>query len=638
MSFHASLKPIREFTFPSSAPYLLDMFGGTFQNPSDPWNPLIECFLTPCEPREGPHPGISRRLREQVRVGIGVGNLTNLYLGRFVQNGAFAETAPIKDHRLERIIFEFDTRSSASEEGWLGDSAFDPSGIPLSKSHQQNGAKSPVKFLHGKILQSDRLNERARNKPSPADPWSFTVMIHELELIRFYYSNSSHLCKTVFSDAFTEDHLDKAVVAGEPSFSYDEDTDTHSFVHRLGFTDEDMPFLGRILCEPDDTALKGARRIYESSRSSRLNAAYPDRMAYPRTLFPFQQKIQLSLTGHRTRLEDDRYLFIVHHIDACSSMFPFRNLSYSSVRATGVVDSEIELQVPEPPGPRLRTGPVHNPNDVQGTIRSDMPPAADSIPISSEVGSRVFFGLSSVNLTRKNRTVSVPPLSKRAPRYDHLLIDLSTGQAGYGNSTAARLIQRDRIEKAALTADLNTFIEVIHELCRREPSWGIKSISVGDKPWADESGVWRGFFPLVNCITRRSMLFKFSYVDDQRTDRRQLIGIQIEIQKAFVYLFEAQRRRANTSEPGAPVKYRDVLPVLLLRRPNWDPIEGIEIIEMLRNTVANPSKTWPNKVRGFLRDSIDHGKGADTSEKLAERVAMVVRRNTPQADEDQPKV
>nr|WP_315230420.1 hypothetical protein [uncultured Albidiferax sp.] len=549
-------------------------------------------------------------------------------MGRFVQNGTFTETAPNRDHRPERITFEFDTESSNWEEGWLGDLPFAPFGALLSPSHAKSGVRSPVKLLRGKISQSDRFNEREGNKPSSANPWSFRVVVHEFELIRFYYSNSSNLCRAVFSDAFTEDHLTKAVVAGESSFSYDKDTDTHSFIHRLGFTDEDMPFLGRILCEPDETALRGVRRIYESSRSSRLNGAYPDGAAYPRTLFPFRQKIQLSLTGHRAKLKDESYLFIVHHIDACSSAFPFRNLSYASVRATGVVDPKMKPQGTEPPDPRLRVGPVHNRSDVQGTIRSDIPPAADSIAISSEVGSRVFFGLSTVNLTRENSTVPVPPRSKRAPRHDHKLIDLSTGQARHGSSSAARLIQRDRIEKAALTADLSTFIEVIHELCEIEPSWGIKSIEVGDDPWNDGSGVWRGFFPLVNCITRRSMRYKFSYVDDHR-NRRQLIGIRIEIQQAFVYLFEAQRRRANTSEPGVLGEYRDVLPVLLLRSPNWDPIEEINITEVLRDTVANPSKTWPNKVRGLLRDSIDHGNGADTPKKLAERIAMVVRRNTP---------
>lgn len=636
MSFHGSLKPIREFSFPSSAPYLLDMFGGTFQNPNDPWNPLIECFLTPCEPREGLIPGISRKLREQVRVGIGVGNLTNLYLGRFVQNGTFTETAPIKDHRPERITFEFDTRSPDSEEIWLGDLAFEDRGAPLSRSHAQSGVRSPVKLLHGKILQSDRLNEREGNKPTPADPWPLTVMIHEFELIRFYYSNSSNLCRAVFGNAFTKDHLTKAVVAGEPSFAYDKDTDTHSFIHRLGFTDEDMSFLGRILCEPDETALRGVRRIYESSRSSRLNAAYPGRMAYPRTLFPFQQKVQISLTGHRARLKDGSYLFIVHHIGACSSVFPFRKLRYASVRATGVVDPKIEPQGPEPPRPRLRSGPVHNPNNAQGTIRSDMPPAADSIPISCDVGSRVFSGLSSVKLIRENRTVPVAPQRKRAPRYDPRLIDLSAGQAGHGSSTAARLIQQDRVEKGTLTADLSTFIKVMHELGRFKPSWDIKSIEVGDECWS-ESDISRGFFPLVKCPIRQSMFFKFSYVDDQRTDRRQLIGMQIKVENSFVYLFEAQRRQANTGEPGA-IKYREELPVLLLRRPLWEPIQGTEITQMLRDTVASPGKTWPVKVEGFVRDSIAHGMGADTPEKLAERIAMVIKRNIPQVEIDPPKV
>ena len=133
MPSHSALKSIREFLFPSTDPYLLDMFGGLFPNPQDPGSPLIECLLTPCTPRTGAAVGLSRKISEQVRVGVGVGNLTNLYVGRFVQNGLFTSDYPLADHRLEQITFEIDARTlDFTEERFIDEIPFDDTSAPIS--------------------------------------------------------------------------------------------------------------------------------------------------------------------------------------------------------------------------------------------------------------------------------------------------------------------------------------------------------------------------------------------------------------------------------------------------------------------------------------------------------------------------
>ena len=209
------------------------------------------------------------------------------------------------------------------------------------------------------------------------------------------------------------------------------------------------------------------------------------------------------------------------------------------------------------------------------------------------------------------------------------MVDWSTGKPGHSRTTAARLIQTERNELGSLSADLTTFVSVIKALAELEPSWSISTIPVGDSAWHDEtSGVWRGFFPLVNCFTRSSMLFKFSFLNDQKTERRQLLCVELEIDHAFVYLFEPQRRIGCLLIDGSG--YRDTLPILMLRRADWLPVDDNEVAEILRETVSNPSKTWPNPIRAFIRQSIEHGNGADTPEKLALRIAGVVKKNLPE--------
>ena len=100
------------------------------------------------------------------------------------------------------------------------------------------------------------------------------------------------------------------------------------------------------------------------------------------------------------------------------------------------------------------------------------------------------------------------------------------------------------------------------------------------------------------------------------------------LEDGFVYLFEGQQRvgRLLIDKSG----YRDTLPILMLRRADWQSVDANEVAEILRETVSNPSKTWPNPIRAFIRQSIEHGNGADTPEKLALRIAGVVKKNLPE--------
>lgn len=629
MALHATLKPLKEFSFPSADPYLLDMFGGVFSNPSDPGNPLIECLMTPCVPKADGSTGISRRVSEQARVGVGVGNLTNLHIGRFVLNGSFSETPDLPDHRLEKITFEIDTQmSNFAHETYLGAIPFEASSAPLSFRQARQGVVCPVKVLNGRIIETDRLAVKSFN-PSR----DMKVVIHELELIRYYYVNSSNLCRAVFSEAFTDDQIGSAIFAGNPIRAYDEKQDIHAFTHRQGFIDEDMPILGRILFEPNELALRGVRRIYQSMRASRLSNPRPDMMGYPRTNFPFAQKVRLTLTGHRCRLTDSSYVFVAHHIDTCSAAFPFRRLEFASVRATGVVDRDMLPETDQRYRPRPVVGPAHSSAPAGGFNRSDMQPAANSIAVSREVGTRLFLGLAAVTMTRALRTVAIPPNSRRIPEFRPSLKDWSTGKPGSGTSSAAKLLQKERVESGELPADLESFISVIQSLQRIKPQWEISFVPAGDKAWEDSSGaVWRGFFPLVNCITRRSMVFKFSYVDPGAKVRRQLVCVQIEVAGACVYLLEAQRRIHRDAQSGR-VQYMDILPILLIRQHNWSPISRAQLGEVLKDTVSNPSKTWPSQIEGYARSSIDHGNGADTAKKLAQRIAVAVEKFLPDFDQ-----
>lgn len=628
MPLHAQLNPIKEFTFPSTSPYLLEMFGGVYANPDDVGNPLIECFLTPCEPRPDGQMGFNRRISEQVRVGVGVGNLTNLHIGRCVQNGSFVLLPPHFGRNAEEIIFEFDSADrQASQEVFLDELNLEPQTSPISLRMQRTDVKCPLKVVTGNVIETSRLF--ATGGPSESRPWKTKVCVHELELIRFYYTNSSGLCRAVFSNAFTDENIGKAVFAEEPWICFNEDADEHFFVHRQGFSEADMPILGRILCEPNALALKGIRRIHQSILASRLSLMRPDSVGYPRTAFPFAQRTRLSLTGHRVRQTNGEFLFVVHHINACSSAFPFRRLSYASIRPTAVVDKQIAT--PAEPGryrPRRLTGSANTTSYPQGFNRSDMAPSADSIAVSREVGSRIYGGLAKVTLKRDHHYVSIPPRKPNIPSTDALLKDWSTGRPRSGSTTAIKLNQLDRLESKPLAADLGTFIEVMKELAKLHPSWQLKSCAVGAFPWrSDGADVWRGFFPLVPCAVRRSVMYRFSFVGSASSERRQVVCFEILVDRQYFYLLEAQRRILLDTD-GQIKQYKDTLPILFIGRCDKSPMLNAFLSEILVETVFSSSKTWPTRVMGCFRKVIDHEHGADTPAKLALRISKAVQSQT----------
>lgn len=626
MPLHAQLKPIKEFTFPSGSPHLLEMFGGVYANPDDVGNPLIECFLTPCEPRPDGQAGFIRRISEQVRVGVGVGNLTNLHIGRCVQDGSFVPPPPHFGRNTEEITFEFDSADrQALQEIFLDALGLEPQTSPISLRLQRTDVKCPLKVVTGNVVGTTRLF--ATGGPSESRPWKTKVCFHELELIRFYYTNSSSLCRAVFSDAFTEENIGKAVFAEEPWVSFDDEADEHFFVHRQGFSEADMPILGRILCEPNALALKGIRRIHQSLLASRLSLMRPDNVGYPRTAFPFAQRTRLSLTGHRVRQTDGEFLFVVHHINACSSAFPFRRLSYASIRPTAVVDKE--MAAPAETGrhrPQRLTGPANTTLDAQGFNRSDMAPSADSIAVSREVGTRIFSGLAKVTLRRDHHYVTIPPRKPNIPSTDAFLKDWSTGKPRSGSSTAVKLHQADRLESKPLAADLETFIEVMKELAALQPSWQLESRAIGALPWrSDGSDVWRGFFPLVPCAVRRTVMYRFSFVVNASSERRQVVCFEIFANTQHFYLLEAQRRMRHDAQ-GQLAEYKDMLPILLISRHDRGSMSPASLSEILVDTVSNPSKTWPTAVNGCFREVVEHGHGADTVAKLSLRLAKAVQR------------
>lgn len=597
----------------------LDWFGGITPNIDEPDNPLIECFFTPTTPDT-----FKRTYREQIRAGISVGYLPSLFLGQFFKNG---KHAPLSQWQpSETITLELDTSDlEMVKDATLPDAKLHESSKLLASHFNAARNRSGIKLLNGLLTES--TNKKIANLIQIRGPIPQQVIIHEMELIRFYFTNSAFSSKQIFTGAFQKDELFVRVfnrLHEHPQL--DPLTRSGRFVYRHGYKQTDAPMLGRILFEPNGLALKAVQRVFNRIRTDRIN--YTDAwLGYPRTDFPFKGKTQLKLKGRRLKTRDD-FIFLACQIIGCSGPFPFGSLSYSDEIYPGDTPPPQNAPVAFPGANTLLHGPANDdPQDQHGESVSNEPPIANSIKIFTELDYREFEGLRGVKLKHEKLRDSTHQSSPKHDQYQDSLVNASTGGGVSENSSAVgQEFSAQQRPQSTVSPDLKTFVEIINALRKIRPSWKIKTISVGDG--VEEDGEWFSFFPEVSCKKRKSIMRQFSFMDKKKLIRRKFLCVEININKRYLYIFEAQRRLRDTPPPDKKSSlYKEDLPILLLRGIGYEEILEDDFIEILKLTVKK--ETWPDSsdLTQFIKDYTVHGMGAQSVHEVMVRVLDLITRN-----------
>lgn len=618
------LKPFQELHHTDKL-LRLDHFGGIKCNLDETDNPLIECIFTPFELPD-PITGIANlkpNRYNQFVAGLAVGYLPALFLGQYFRNGKRApknEWLPEDSITLNINISD----SAAVTECTLAD-------IPLAKnadfiSHRFNEAisNSCLKKLRGALTHSSNKNTQWKitnqKNPLPAE-----VLIHEMEIIRFYLTNSSHSCKNIFTGAFSKNQIGNRVINElHESCNLDAQTGKARFVYRHGYTESDAPALGRILFESNNLGLDAAQRVHIKTTADRINSE-PNWLGYPRTLFPFTGNTRLTLTG-RWLKTDPGYIFLAYRIHSCSAAFPFKVLSYADEMMPGGNPPPDDAKSTFSGQKTIDTGPA---NDEQqghptGESKSNQPPNAASKQLLVELREREYVGLANVHLIKEKLRDSTHKSEKKPIRYVDSMVDASTGGARCGDSSTVRQsITEEIIVPSPITADLETFFRVVAKIQTLNSNWKMSRIVIGCGP---EDGEQTSYFPKVECRKHTHIMRSFSFTDIAKLKRRRFLCVQIGVGGRYVYLFEAQRRLKDKSPPANQSPYKEDLPFLLLHAPGFEEVESNDFLPMIVQTVKN--KTWPNDNSiGFHRDFAVHGHGVKSIDELSTRVAQLVLRN-----------
>lgn len=612
-------KPFQELSYTDKL-LRLDWFGGVKSNLNEYDNPLVECIFTPFEWVEdfAGKPTLKPKRADQFMASIAVGYLPVLQIGQFIKKGKWA---PREDWlKSETITFDLNVSDTASiTECTLPDIALYSSSNFIADSFEGTANKAGIKKLKGILRHTSNKNIKVVGVPQD-------VFIHEMELIRFYLTNSSRSCLKIFTGAFSDDKI-QICVKNElhEKATLDPKTGAGRFVYRHGYFEKDAPILGRILLDPTGIALKAAQRVHIKIVTDRINSE-PNGLGYPRTNFPFLGTTRLVLSGRRLKTSTG-FIFLAYRIHSCSAPFPYKSLSHCDEVAPG--------GVPAPEGAPgafgskpPEKGPAHEPGE-HGNSTSNERPRAASVLLVFELSERHYPGLAGVPIYKEKLRDCTHGSGKKLPRYVDDLRDASTGGGTMGESSSTRQsLTEEIVIPSPVTPDLKTFIAVIQELRNLHKDWKITTIIVDIGSECD--GEPTSYFPKVACQKFTNMMRQFSFTDDEKKERRRFICVQILVNGQYIYLFEAQRRlRISLSPEGQPT-YKEILPILLLHKPSYEEVDGADFLPIIKQTVQN--KTWPDKdaIDGFVKAYTVHNKNDKTIDEMCTRVSKLVARNIPE--------
>lgn len=601
---------------------ILDWIGGIHPNLGDPSNPLMECLYTPLEPdadkaQQGQYP-YRRNLAGQIRVGMGVGYLPTLFTGQVVENGQ--RLPPADWWPTEEIAITVDPGAAVPEELTL--SALTP---PLQRlpviSRYAESLNAGFKRLQGQVtFTSNRDSPQAG--ASPAAPLPLSILIPEIELIRFYYATSTHMAKVLFRGELNRPDWRHVLANADHPPMHDPVSGHARLVYRHAFSRQDVPTLTRLLFDTSWLPLRGAQRIAKSMSAAHLSQPTRPSAVYPRTYFPFAAPTTLQLIGYRRPLlvpdgAPRQFIFIAHRILSCSAPFPVKELRCHNETQRGGTPAGPDAPVAFAGRP---AAPVSDDPFSFGVSTSQEPPYAGSGTLEALQSTRHLPGFDAINVQYVKESQNS---HRGAPGGEgRLYSSVSTGDPTHGASGSAALrIKDDPTDSPRSLDGFRGFLTVLERLIRLHPEWHIRTVDVGQGREDPESGIVLSLFPRIRNERRQNSYMQFSFLNREKTVRRQLIGVECCIAGRYVYLLEAESRPVPE---GDCLVSLEGLPYALVQARSGRPLGRTDFRPLLTLTVTH--KTWPpaKDIFPLNLERRHHSDATQTTEQVAQRLGALL--------------
>lgn len=367
-------------------------------------------------------------------------------------------------------------------------------------------------------LMSYGKNTKCIVLPHDGDPAG--IIIPTVELIRFYYANSTRLSKAIFDGEFVY----------SPSSIYDPDytgLDGKLAVicRRQDVSDDDCWTIARIL--NSQAAFDGARRVNDSMMRDFANTQH----ANPESAFPFSGKTRIKARCKKVGYAPARWLVL--SLVSCTASFPYEDLQV-------MADNDGRQANPNTDLPDSAKIPIVRLSKDNGQelepprLQSVKEPDNKALPNRLELSGDCFQVLQGKKIEKQDKELckykagQLSPVV--APPDTSGTADGTHAPNGVGK---AELVQT---QSDALPPSYELLVELVQELNMRP------GVSARLPPLPDGLGLIKAK------RTAPAGRRQWAYVDNKRNRRRAFIMIEIAIHSEFFYLVEVERRTDSSGD------------------------------------------------------------------------------------------
>lgn len=428
---------------------------------------------------------------------VGVGQLPLLRIGSLWKDGEL-----IRLKTGETKVFRLDI----------------PAGPPTFYSPTDKvGQASLIPFRDHRLMGYGK-NTRCLTLNHGGDPAG--IIVPAIELIRFYYANSTRLAKAVFNGEFVH----------APSNIYDPeytglDGKLAVVCRRQHFSNNDCWSIARILNSP--VAFDCVRRVNDSMIRDFSNTG----RANPESSFPFSGPTQLTALCKKVGYAPARWLVL--SLVSCSAPFPYDDLLVIADNDNRQADPETDLpekdKIPinRPSNSTNATSPIH--------LQSGTEPNKQNLPMRLELADSCFTALEGKVI--KQLTKNQCKYASGQLRADAAPPSTTNGTADgdYVNPNVGK-IELTSLKAEAIPPSYQLFVDLIRELNK----WN----GVTATPISLNDGLG-----LIKVKRKRPAgKRQLAYINHRTRELRHLMLVEIVVADNHYYIVEIQRRPKPASD------------------------------------------------------------------------------------------
>lgn len=352
-------------TFPSGGPWHLQWINWLHRNPTDPFDPLIQCLFV--------NVGRGKDRGRTVKASAASGWLPWLIIG-----STWLNKRPMRMHYPDWESGAFDV-------------AINETTLTEFDGFDREGPDQPY-ILDPKAYRLHRRGVKMVGVRIGSDPYA--LVIPAMVLAQFYLGTSTALAQALLGGTFV---LDPSRLY-DPARTRQEENGVFRIGPGPGFTSGDAPSLARFLAAPDESPERAAYRLPFLAACS---AAAGQQHAPLFATFPFHGETSLRVKGRRytVRLSDGTTVvrFLVLQMESCTGPFPYKKLIIDSEEVDPdpaseeaghpwlhAVDSDAPKHLVHDRRPNRHLPPC----DLAGPPVSQRFLALEEIPIETEVTKR----------------------------------------------------------------------------------------------------------------------------------------------------------------------------------------------------------------------------------------------------------